>query len=91
MKEKLELCVERLSDRDAGLRQKAFEMIKTEITEATTSMTSVPKPLKFLTPLYGKLVETYKNYTASDSFKVSGSIVLPILKPLTKKCIFITA
>ena len=54
--------MERLTDRDAGLRQKAYEMIKTEITEATTSMTSVPKPLKFLTPLYSKLVEAYKNY-----------------------------
>lgn len=46
-------------------------MIKTEITEATTSMTSVPKPLKFLTPLYSKLVETHKNYAGSDAFKVS--------------------
>lgn len=46
-------------------------MIKTEITEATTSMTSVPKPLKFLTPQYPKLVEAYKNHAAADSFKVS--------------------
>ena len=47
-------------------------MIKTEITEATTSMTSVPKPLKFLTPQYSKLVAAYKNYTGTDSFKVSS-------------------
>ena len=47
-------------------------MIKTEITEATTSMTSVPKPLKFLTPQYSKLVEAYKNYKNQDSFKVSS-------------------
>lgn len=71
LKDKLELCVERLSDRDAGLRQKAYDMIKTEITEATTSMTSVPKPLKFLTPMYDKLTTAYKNYTGTDSFKVS--------------------
>ena len=49
-------------------------MIKTEITEATTSMTSVPKPLKFLTPLYEKLVAAYKNYAGNDSFKVSDSL-----------------
>ena len=71
LKEKLELCVERLSDRDAGLRQKALEMIKEEIRTATTSMTSVPKPLKFCSPLYPKLVEAHKNYTSNDAFKVS--------------------
>ena len=71
LKEKLELCVERLSDRDAGLRQKALDMIKEEIRTATTSMTSVPKPLKFCSPLYPKLVEAHKNYTSADAFKVS--------------------
>ena len=52
-------------------------MIKTEITEATTSMTSVPKPLKFLTPQYAKLVEAYKNYSGSDAFKVSSDSLFP--------------
>ena len=46
-------------------------MIKDEVSGATSSMTSVPKPLKFLTPLYSKLTETYKAYTAKDDFKVS--------------------
>jgi len=55
LKEKLELCVERLSDTDAGLRQTALDMIKAEVAGATSSMTAVPKPLKFLTPLYKKL------------------------------------
>ena len=35
-------------------------MIKTEVSGATASMTSVPKPLKFLTPLYDKLTDAYK-------------------------------
>jgi hypothetical protein len=39
-------------------------MIKKEVSEATSSMTAVPKPLKFLTSLYKKLKETYENYTA---------------------------
>ena len=55
-----------------GSFQKAFEMIKTEITEATTSMTSVPKPLKFLSPVYSKLTDAYKLCTTEDDFKVSG-------------------
>lgn len=46
-------------------------MIKKEVSEATSSMTSVPKPLKFLTSLYKKLTETYEKYTTQDSFKVS--------------------
>lgn len=32
-------------------------------------MTSVPKPLKFLTPQYEKLVETYNKYGKNDEFK----------------------
>jgi len=56
--------VERLADKEAGLRSNALEMIKTEIAGATSSMTSVPKPLKFLTPLYSKITETNTAYTA---------------------------
>jgi 26S proteasome regulatory subunit N1 len=71
LKEKLELCVERLSDTNGTLRVQALEMIKQEVSESTSSMTSVPKPLKFLTSLYGKLTETYNKYTPNDVFKVS--------------------
>jgi 26S proteasome regulatory subunit N1 len=66
LKEKLELCVERLGDTNATLREQALEMIKKEVSEATSSMTSVPKPLKFLTSLYGKLTDTYNKYSAND-------------------------
>ena len=48
-------------------------MIKKEVMEATSSMTAVPKPLKFLMGLYKKIAETYEKYTAQDSFKVSNS------------------
>lgn len=73
LKEKLELCSERLSDKDAGLRQQAIDIIKTEVSGATSSMTSVPKPLKFLTPMYPKMTEAYQNYKSDDDFKVSDS------------------
>ena len=65
------MCVERLSDKEAGLRDNALEMIKTEVAGATSSMSSVPKPLKFMTPLYEKLTECYAKYTTEDRFKVS--------------------
>ena len=71
MKDKLELCVLRLSDSSAGLREKALETIKDDVASATSSMTSVPKPLKFMTPQYEALTECHKNYTNNDSFKVS--------------------
>jgi 26S proteasome regulatory subunit N1 len=51
--------VERLGDVNPQLRQNALDLINSEISIATSSMTSVPKPLKFLTPLYPKLKETY--------------------------------
>ena len=51
--------MERLGDINPQLRQNALDLINSEISIATSSMTSVPKPLKFLTPLYPKLKETY--------------------------------
>lgn len=73
------MCVERLSDPEAELREKALEMIKEEVAGATSSMTSVPKPLKFLTPLYKKLTETYEKCTSDDRFKVSNLTTLNTL------------
>ena len=52
LKEKLELLVERLSDASKAQRENAMAQLQEEIRGATKTMTSVPKPLKFLTPLY---------------------------------------
>lgn len=52
LKKNLELMVERLMDPDAGVQKVALQSICTEIRTATSSMTSVPKPLKFLRPHY---------------------------------------
>jgi len=42
-----------------GVRKNALVMLGSEIKSATSSMTSVPKPLKFLRPHYKKLVAFY--------------------------------
>lgn len=42
-----------------GVRTNALRMLGSEIRSATSSMTSVPKPLKFLRPHYSKLVDFY--------------------------------
>ena len=73
LKEKLELCTERLGDKEATLRKQALDMIKTEVAGATSSMSSIPKPLKFMSPMYEKLKEQYESYKMVDAFKVSNS------------------
>ena len=47
-----------LLDKDLDIRINAFNLIKNEIINSTSSMTSIPKPLKFLRPHY----ETIKNF-----------------------------
>ena len=46
-------------------------MIKTEVAGATSSMSSIPKPLKFLSPMYDTIKTKYEAYKTNDSFKVS--------------------
>lgn len=60
MKESLELAVERCGDSKAGVVAAALELMRKEIREATASMTSVPKPLKFLNPHFAKLKDVHK-------------------------------
>lgn len=47
-------------------------MIKEEVAGATSSMSSIPKPLKFMSPQYDKLKSIYEAYKMVDKFKVSG-------------------
>ena len=67
LKERLETCVSTLineADEIAvtpAIRLKAIDVIVAELRSATASMTSVPKPLKFLRPKYDIL----KGYYAS--------------------------
>ena len=57
LKEKLELQVERVQDSNEGVAELALVTLSSEIRSATSSMTSVPKPLKFLRPHYKTLVD----------------------------------
>jgi 26S proteasome regulatory subunit N1 len=60
LKEKLEAAVEQTKSADADVVKTALELMAKEIRETTTTMTAVPKPLKFLTPRYASLVEAYQ-------------------------------
>lgn len=57
LKERLELLVERTLEKDEALAKTAVDAIRVEIRSATSSMTSVPKPLKFLRPHFAALKE----------------------------------
>ncbi|XP_056171464.1 26S proteasome non-ATPase regulatory subunit 2 homolog A-like [Syzygium oleosum] len=66
LKQQLELYVERVQHPDPGLRKVALKSMRREIRASTSSMTSVPKPLKFLQPHYGTLKAYYE--TMKDSY-----------------------
>lgn len=67
LKERLETCVATVAnkEREASvtppIQLKALEVIVNELRTATSSMTSVPKPLKFLRPHFTVLKDTYNS------------------------------
>ncbi|KAK5117323.1 proteasome regulatory particle base subunit [Meristemomyces frigidus] len=65
-KDELDMLVERLLEKDKSLYKAALEAINTNIKTSTSSMTAIPKPLKFLRPHYEKLRETYDTWPAGD-------------------------
>jgi len=72
LKERLETCVDTILNKESDeavtipLRLKALDMIVTELSSATSSMTSVPKPLKFLRPHYEVLKELHSSFEFGD-------------------------
>jgi len=92
LKERLETCVstvlnvEKEAAVTIALRQQALDMICTELRTATSSMTSVPKPLKFLRPHFGdvqNLHEALEKVTSPDNetleFRARLADVLSVL------------
>jgi len=70
LKEKLNLLVERISERDLAQRDFAIKEIAVEVKGATSSMTSVPKPLKFLSVHYKRFLEIFE-LQADGEFKTN--------------------
>ncbi|KYQ90991.1 26S proteasome regulatory subunit S2 [Tieghemostelium lacteum] len=78
LKNDLELLVERVKDTNAELVKAALNSLKTEIKSSTSSMTSVPKPLKFLRPHYKTLEEAFSKFQEGPN-KKSLADVLSVL------------
>ncbi|PRQ38825.1 putative armadillo-like helical protein [Rosa chinensis] len=78
VKQKLELYVERVQDPDPRLQMVALESMRHEIRSSTSSMTAVPKPLKYLRPHYTTLKSYYEIMGASD-LKINLADILSVL------------
>ncbi|KAM0748773.1 26S proteasome regulatory complex, non-ATPase subcomplex, Rpn1 subunit [Meredithblackwellia eburnea MCA 4105] len=71
LKGELEMLVERLKEPDTNLYRPALETLRTLIRTSTSSMTSVPKPLKFLRPHYEELAKLQASWPDSPSTATS--------------------
>ncbi|CAM9429485.1 unnamed protein product [Ectocarpus sp. 12 AP-2014] len=79
LKDGLELAVTRVGDKEPGIAvRNALRHLSSEIRSATTSMTSVPKPLKFLRPHYAQLKKSYESWPAATGPQ-------PVATPLVKQ------
>ncbi|CAG9333286.1 unnamed protein product [Blepharisma stoltei] len=76
LKDKLDLLVQNLQDLSSA--EASLKSLETEVQTATTSMTSIPKPLKFLKPHYSTIKTLYSTLSASP-FKTELANFLSIL------------
>lgn len=75
LQNELTLLVNKVTGKDQSLIQPAIEMLKYLIRTSTTSMTSVPKPLKYLAPYYGTLKKTYRSIENSQLKKGIADVI----------------
>ncbi|PVH94927.1 26S proteasome non-ATPase-like protein regulatory subunit 2 [Periconia macrospinosa] len=69
LKNDLDMLAERILGSDKDLYHPALEKIKEFIKTSTSSMTAVPKPLKFLRPHYENFEKAYDAWPAGDNKK----------------------
>ncbi|KII91189.1 hypothetical protein PLICRDRAFT_51364 [Plicaturopsis crispa FD-325 SS-3] len=69
------MLVERLKESNTELYRPALETLRTLIRTSTSSMTSVPKPLKFLRPHYPDLQTLYDTWPASEDKSLFADIL----------------
>lgn len=67
LKDELDGIVDRLLSSDKSAYKDGLESINTLIKTSTSSMTAVPKPLKFLRPHYADLVKTYESWPEGEN------------------------
>lgn len=75
LKEDLELSVSRLSEAQSDLYPAALENLRRLIRASTTSMTSVPKPLKFLMPHYNTMKVVFEKLPPGQNRRECADII----------------
>lgn len=85
LQDELILCVERLQESDSRLYQAALQTLSNQIRASTTSMTSVPKPLKFMRPHYATMKEIYSNLKQAEVMKLCADIVSVLAMTMGEK------
>uniref|UniRef100_A0A5S6R0W0 26S proteasome non-ATPase regulatory subunit 2 n=1 Tax=Trichuris muris TaxID=70415 RepID=A0A5S6R0W0_TRIMR len=71
----LEMYVESLKGEDQSLYIPALEGLRTVIRSSTTSVTSVPKPLKFMRPYYATMKEVHSKIEDQVAKKLCADII----------------
>jgi 26S proteasome regulatory subunit N1 len=84
LQEALALSVERTADPEAGVVALALELMRKEIKSATSSMTSVPKPLKFLRPHFETLIQTFDAMVDGDNKSALADILSVLAMTFSK-------
>lgn len=75
LQEELTNLVERLQDPSTSLHYPALESLCSHIRASTTSMTSVPKPLKFMRPHYDTMKAIYEKLTDAKAKELCSDII----------------
>lgn len=78
LKTNLEQLVEKLKEDDQSQYEPSLKELKESIESSTSSMTAVPKPLKFLRPSYPSMCGLYDKWS-DKSLKASLAEVLSVL------------
>ncbi|ELT94307.1 hypothetical protein CAPTEDRAFT_150361 [Capitella teleta] len=83
------MLVERLQEPNQGLYKASLESMRTLIRSSTTSMTSVPKPLKFLRPHYETLKTVHEKITDQTTKRFCADVVsvLGMTLSQTRECL----
>ncbi|VDN96316.1 unnamed protein product [Rodentolepis nana] len=78
LRDELYMLLQRLEETNTKLYDPALESLKTLIKSSTTSMTSVPKPLKFLRPQYERIKAVYEKIE-NENTKASCAEVISVV------------
>ncbi|KAK0398473.1 hypothetical protein QR680_002605 [Steinernema hermaphroditum] len=75
LQDDLNMLVERLADSNVALHTSSLDTMKNLIRASTTSMTSVPKPLKFMHSHYPKMKEIFHSMSAGKAKQLCADLV----------------